>query len=254
MKKISLLLTFLLLCGCSNEINMKTLEDKSDEFILTTAKNSINNKKYKQAIEILQEFEKLYPYSKLTPEAQLLTCDCYERDKANDAAIAAYTIFVTINPSHEKVSYAMFKIGSIYFNQIRKNIRDQQDTTKALTYLLELQNRYPNSIYAKEAEDMIQQCHKQMAGREVHIARYYQKKENYAAAVSRLNTVVDNYLDSNHAPEALHRLVECYISMGFVKEAVLVNKLLQTQHPNSQWAKYSNNLLQNKISLIQKKK
>jgi outer membrane protein assembly factor BamD len=121
--------------------------------------------------------------------------------------------------------------------------RDQEQTVKALSYLIELVTKYPSSEYTNKAKEMISTLRQQMAGREVYVARYYQRRNNYAAAVGRLNVVLGSYSETIHVPEAMHRLVECYVAMGFFSEAEAVNRLLQRDFAATQWAQYSRQLL-----------
>jgi outer membrane protein assembly factor BamD len=240
------LLTFatLLLTNCSRDLDLQKLENKSPEEIMKMGKSEMEAKRYSDAVQIFEELERLYPYSKLTAEAQLNAGDCNYTAKKYDEASSSYEIFVKTHPTHNKVPYAIYMLGKINFEQIPIIERDQEVTANSLSYFTELCKRYPKSEYIKEAEEKIKFLKQQMAAREVYVARYYQRRHNYAAAVGRLNTVVDLYYTTDHAPEALHRLVECYVAMGFFEEAKTVHKVLQKEYPKTQWAEYSKRLLE----------
>ena len=55
--------------------------------------------------------------------------------------------------------------------------------------------------------------------------------------------VVENYDTTSHIPEALYRLVESNIMLGLVEEAKKYATVLAHNYPDSQWHKYSDNLL-----------
>ncbi len=243
MKKIYLILLAMLLCGCSKEIDFEAMEKNTAEEIFAKGKKEMTDGNYNDAAKIFEELEKLHPYSKLTVDAELLAGDCYYQKGKVDEAISSYEIFVKTHPTHEKVPYALYMLGLVNYEQIAIIERDQESTITALSYFEELCTRYPGSKYIKDAKEKIKDLHDQQAGREVYVARYYQNRFNYAAAIGRLNTVIDRYPETIHAPEAMLRLIECYIAMGFDNEARTVNKILQEKHRSSKWAEHARNLI-----------
>jgi outer membrane protein assembly factor BamD len=58
-----------------------------------------------------------------------------------------------------------------------------------------------------------------LAAKEMEIGRYYLRAGHYAAAINRFRVVVENFQTTTHTPEALHRLVEAYLSLGLTDEA-----------------------------------
>jgi outer membrane protein assembly factor BamD len=47
--------------------------------------------------------------------------------------------------------------------------------------------------------------------------------------------VVEQYQTTSHVPEALHRLVEAYLSLGVIKEAKTAAAVLGHNYPGSDW-------------------
>ncbi|MDR1233874.1 MAG: outer membrane protein assembly factor BamD [Holosporales bacterium] len=244
----------LLLVGCSKDLDLKYLEKLPVEKILEQGEQKMKDGNHDDAVQIFEELERLYPYSKLTATAQLLAGDCYYKIKKYDEAVTAYEIFIKTHPTHDKVPYALFMLGLINFEQMPIIERDQDVTIKALTYFSELHSRFPQSEYIKASENMILNLRQQMAGREVYAARYYQTRKNYAASIMRLNVVIESYRETKHVPEALHRLIECYVAMGLIQEAEKVNVVLQKSFPKESWARYAVNLLKSEHHTKQPKK
>ena len=69
----------------------------------------------------------------------------------------------------------------------------------------------------------------------MEIGRYYQGQYEFLAAINRFRVVVDRYQTTTHVPEALHRLVECYLSIGIYNEAKATAAVLGYNFPGSQW-------------------
>jgi outer membrane protein assembly factor BamD len=233
----------LLLSGCSKDIDFEAIEQYPAQKIFEMGQKEEQSKHYTVAVKIFEELERLYPYSKLIADAQLHAGECSYKAKKYDEAISFYEIFVKTHPTHEKVAYAIYMLGLINYEQMPIVQRDQEPTVASIAYFRELCNRFPDSEYTELAKEKIKNLREQIAGREVYIARYYQKRGNYAAAIGRLNSIVDLYIDTTHAPEAMHRLVECYVVMGFFEEANAVSKILCAKYGDSKWAAHAQELL-----------
>ncbi len=243
MKRVFAILCVALLFGCSKEIDYEALEKESAEEIFAKGMAEVTAKNYDDAAKIFEELGKLHPYSKLAADAELLAGDCYYKKGKYDEAISSYEIFVKTRPTNEKVPYALYMIGLINYDRMAIVGRDQDATVTALSYFEELCVRFPESEYVKDAKKRIAVLRDQQAGKEIYVARYYQRHRNYAAAIGRLNAIIENYADTAHAPEAMLRLVECYTAMAYDHEARNVNKILQRGHKGTKWASYANKII-----------
>ena len=67
------------------------------------------------------------------------------------------------------------------------------------------------------------------------IGRSYQRRGKWLAATLRFRNVIDNFQTTSHAPEALYRLVESYLSLGIPEEAQKAAAVLGSNYPGSQW-------------------
>jgi outer membrane protein assembly factor BamD len=240
---LSLLTLSILLAGCSHDVDHELLKQKSAEEIFAMGQAEMKAKRYSTAVKIFEELEKLYPYSKLTIQAQLLAGECnYDAGKFDDA-IMAFESFATAHPTHDKVPYALYMVGLSNYKQMSIIERDQDNAIEALEYFNRLREEYPDSEYAHKAQKMIVELRDHLAGREVYIALYYMKRGDYAAAIGRLSTVVASYQDTVHIPEAMHRLVECCVATGTMGEARTIYAALARKYPKSKWAEYSRALL-----------
>jgi outer membrane protein assembly factor BamD len=104
-----------------------------------------------------------------------------------------------------------------------------------MSALQDVVNRFPESPYARDARLKIDLARDHLAGKEMTIGRYYQRRNLFAAAVNRYRRVVDEYQTTNHVPEALHRLVESYLALGLPDEARKAAAVLGYNYPGSPW-------------------
>ena len=69
----------------------------------------------------------------------------------------------------------------------------------------------------------------------MYIARYYFQRKKWIPAINRFRTVVDKYDTTIYVEEALHRLVECYYTLGLTKEAQKYANVLGYNYQSSIW-------------------
>src|SRR5262249_16902334 len=95
--------------------------------------------------------------------------------------------------------------------------------------------RFPESEYARDAELKRDMVRDQLAGKEMEIGRYYLKRSEHLAAINRFKTVIAKYDTTSHAPEALYRLVEAYVSVGLIGQAQQTAAVLGYNYPGTDW-------------------
>src|SRR3546814_4485495 len=76
-----------------------------------------------------------------------------------------------------------------------------------------------------------------VAGKEMEIGRFYERRSQWLAATLRFRNVVDKYQTTTHTPEALMRLTESYLALGIPEEAKKAAAVLGANYPGSKWYK-----------------
>ena len=122
--------------------------------------------------------------------------------------------------------------------------RDQSSTKQALDSLGELVRRYPDTRYAADARLKVDLVRDHLAGKEMEIGRFYQRRAQWLASVMRFRTVVDQYQTTSHTPEALMRLTESYLALGIPAEARRSAAVLGANYPNTKWYQRAYSLVQ----------
>ncbi|MEN8236424.1 MAG: outer membrane protein assembly factor BamD [Pseudomonadota bacterium] len=230
---ISILLVIVLLVGCSQDDGL--LDDMPAEQLYTMAMAKMEDRNYEKAAKVFDEVDRQHPYSKWATKAQLMMGYCYYQVQKYDRAVAAFETFIQLHPGHADVDYALYMRGVCYYEQIFNVRRDQKMAVYAYEALVEVVKRFPNSRYGKDARYKIDLVRDHMAGKEMSIGRYYLKRDAYLSAINRFRTVVERYETTAQAPEALHRLVESYLSLGLTDEAQAAAAVLGNNYPGSHW-------------------
>jgi outer membrane protein assembly factor BamD len=192
---------------------------------------------WKTAAKKFQEIEKNEPYSEWAKKGRLMSAYSFYKAEEYEEAATAAERYISLHPGSEDVPFAKYIQGDSYYRTIPDVARDQQRTQKAITVLQDLIQQYPNSEYAKPAQERLLMARDQLAGKEMDIGRFYLKQKNYLASVNRFRVVVEQYQNTRHVEEALYRLVEANLALGLVTEAQTAGAVLGHNFPQSQWYK-----------------
>jgi outer membrane protein assembly factor BamD len=205
------------------------------EELYNEAMDLIDRNEYYKAATLFDEVDRQHPYSVWATKAQLMSAYAlYERNKYDDA-IVALDRFIQLHPGNKNIAYGYYLKGLCYYEQISDVSRDQKLTEQALSILQEVVDRFPATPYARDAKMKIDLARDHLAGKEMNIGRYYQKLGQYLAAVNRFKVVAEQYQTTTHVPEALHRMVEIYTTLGLDQEAARAAAVLGHNFPGSDW-------------------
>jgi outer membrane protein assembly factor BamD len=231
------------LAGCSEDPDPLVQDSRPAEQIFAEADQQLSAGEPGQAALLYDDVERLYPYSQLAKQAMLRSAQSYYLASQWDQARLAAERFLSFYPADPQAAEAQYLIANTWYNQIADVGRDQGNTRRALEALRETVARYPGTDQAREAQLKLDLTEDHLAGKEMAIGRQYLKNGHYTAAINRFRTVVEQYQTTSQVPEALHRLVECYLSLGVAREAQTAAAVLGYNFPGSEWYAASYGLL-----------
>jgi outer membrane protein assembly factor BamD len=218
--------------------------ERPAELIYNQALDRVERNDWERANLLFQEVERQHPFSKWARRAMLMSAYAHYRSADYDESIATAQRFISLHPGNDSTPYAYYLIAINYYDQIYDVGRDQATTVNAEAALQQVVRRYPDSDYARDARLKLELTQDHLAGKEMSIGRYYLKENQQLAAIGRFKNVVRDYETTSQVEEALHRLVESYVSLGIISEAKLVGSVLGYNYPDSQWYADSYDLLQ----------
>ncbi len=234
-RMLSTALALVLVAGCgifrSNEVPLDSLTAeeiyKRGEFALEADGTPDD------AIKFFAEVERLYPYSEWAKRALIMQAFAQHKAKSYEDARASAQRFLDTYPADEDAAYAQYLLALSYYDQIDEVGRDQGLTFLALQGMREVIELYPDSEYARSAILKFDLAFDHLAGKEMEIGRYYLKRGNYTAAINRFRVVVQDFQTTSYTAEALMRLTEAYLALGFEDEATTAAAILGHNYQSS---------------------
>ena len=187
------------------------------------------------AARLFDEVERQHPYSTWAAKAQLMAAFANYQSNRYDETINALDRFIQLHPGHQDIAYAHYLRAISYYEQISDVGRDQKMTRLALVALEEVVRRFPESRYSRDASLKLDLARDHLAGKHMEIGRFYLSQSELLAAINRFRTVIKDYQTTTHVPEAMHRLVEAYLTLGVTEEAQATAAVLGHNYPGSAW-------------------
>ncbi|KIC07915.1 competence protein ComL [Leisingera sp. ANG-M1] len=233
-------------CGGGDGVAVKrneSLEAFTPEQIYERAEFDLANNRAKDAAYHFAEIERLYPYSEWAKQSVIMQAFAYHGLKDYEQSRAAAQRFIDFYPADEDAAYAQYLLALSYYDQIDEVGRDQGLTFQALQALRTVIEVYPDSEYANSAILKFDLAFDHLAGKEMEIGRYYLRRGHYTSAINRFRVVVEDFQTTSHTPEALHRLVEAYLSLGLTAEAQTAGAILGHNFQSTDWYENSYKLL-----------
>lgn len=241
-KLIGLLcLAALLLSGCAGRVSD---EEKTEQQLYLEAQQALDRSRYLTAIERLQMLESRFPFGEYGEQAQLELIFAYHQSNQYEAARAAASRFIRLNPDHPQVPYAIYLRGLAAWEAGRHTLeglklsdiseRDPGATREAYADFYRLATQYPDSDYTPDAQQRMRYLKNLLAEQEVYIGRFYLRRGAPVAAINRGQGVLEGYRDTPAVPDALAVMIEGYRHLEEFDEARKLQQLLaqmDPQHP-----------------------
>lgn len=212
--------------------------------LYNAARDRLRRGQYAQAAALFDEVERQHPYSIWARRAQLMSAFSYYAAKNHTKSIDSARRFLAIHPGNRDAPYALYLVALNYYEQISDVTRDQGVTRQALDSLGELARRYPDTPYAADARLKLDLVQDHLAGKEMEVGRFYQRRRQWLASIIRFRNVVEQYQTTMHAPEALMRLTESYLALGVPQEARRAAAVLGANYPGTEWYRRAYALIQ----------
>lgn len=233
-------------CGLLPEVQDETASWSAQK-LYSEAKDNLNSGNYERAVKLFETLESRYPFGRYAQQAQLEVAYAYYKDNEPISAIAACDRFIKLHPNHPNVDYAYYLKGLANFNDdlgLLGNLvdqdlseRDPKAAREAFLSFKELVTRFPDSKYAADSTARMKYLVNALANNEVHVAKYYLKREAWVAAANRAKEVLKTYPEAPALEEALAIMVIAYDKLKLPDLRDDAQRVLALNFPQSKYAR-----------------
>src|SRR5271170_3736843 len=160
-----------------------------------------------EAQTLMREVKRKYSYSKWARQAELRIADADVEQEKFPEAIREYKDFVHAHRSDtEDCIYARAKMAEATFAEIPESFlmpaseeRDQAAVIDAYKELRGFIEEYPEAKQTRRMRELLGNVTARLVRHELYVARFYLKKDNYDAAVARIQYALKNYGEADAA-------------------------------------------------------
>ncbi len=187
------------------------------------ALQTFNSRQWLEAQAAMREVRRKYSYSKYARLAELRIADAdYEQEKFPEA-IHEYKDFIKAHRSEEDdVAYARSRVAEATYAQIPESFlmpaaeeRDQADVLDAYKELRGYVADFPDAKPTPHLRELVRQVTARLVRHELYVARFYLARENYDAAVARIEYALHTYgTPEDNEPPAGGLLPDTFMLLG----------------------------------------
>lgn len=189
--------------GCAG----KDIDENNPEEMYRDAIQDVDADRYAVALEKFRKIKNKFPYSKYSILARLKTADVYYSQESFLEAASAYESFVELHPKHDQVPYALFRTGESYHEATPTQIaRDINTATKAIAAYENYLGRFPKDENNDKAKERSQKLRETLAEKQLYIANFYYRQDQYRAARLRYESILRDYSGTIAEQEAKVKL------------------------------------------------
>lgn len=239
------LLALAMLAGCGS--SPKDDDRSSVEKLYADAKDDLASGSYDLAVKQLERVEGRAAGTLLAQQAMLDLA--YAKWRLNERVEAITTLdrFIKLHPSSPALDYALYLKGVVNFNESmgflssvsRQDLseRDQQASRDSYQAFEQLVQAFPESKYSDDARARMGYIVNALADYELHVARYYFRRQAFLAAANRAQLTVREYPQTPAVEEALYIMAASYDKLGLEQLRADAERVLIKNYPNTRYIK-----------------
>lgn len=236
----------LLLLASTGATSCATSEDSKNVTYALSAKQNyergleeLKKENYVEAQRYFAYVKQKFAFSKYASLAELALADTEFARGNYQESTDSYKSFARLHPTHEKVEdgYVSFRIAECFVKEMPDDFfllppsyeKDQSAVRDALRELDSAREKYPNSPYAKPAQEYRREVLRRLIEHEVYVARFYLERGHPKAAILRIEAALRRYPDSGQEGELMLTLGETHLELGNAARAKQVFERVKNQ-------------------------
>ena len=216
---------FILLFSCTKKSTVSIIVSPGQEF--SQAMDLLQAKKYNKAIESFQNIVFNYPGSSYAADAQFYLADAYFQKKDYNSAIPEFEFFVNSFTGNQHIEEAYYKTALSYFYVTPAVGKDQVVLGKTLEIIDELKERFPETKYREDIEQLKNKIAERWSEKSYIIGELYFKGGEYASACVYLDFVQNEFPQTKWSSYSKYLLGQIYEKTDSIAQAISLYQTLQ---------------------------
>ena len=172
---LSILLLGFSACGEYQAI----LKSKDPDYKYQKALTYFNDKQYVKAQTLLDEVTSYYRGTDRSQDVLVYLSRCYMGQKNYSSAAEYYQAYIRNYPKGRYIIEARFQVGHCYYLDAPDARLDQTETKKAIEFFTQFVELYPESPYAEQAYQEMNELYDKLAQKEFLSAKLYYNLGTY---------------------------------------------------------------------------
>jgi outer membrane protein assembly factor BamD len=218
---------------------------------LAKGNEALESKNFIEAERYFEHVKTKYPFLEAAKAAELKLADTeFEREKYLEAR-DGYQNFIKLHPTHAQVDYAAFRAALSHYKEMPSDLfilppseeKDQVEVRATYQAMADFLRQYPQSQYAPEAKEKMDEVRRRLADHELYVASFYRKREKWPAVIGRLRTVVEKYPGLGLEEDAYFGIYDAYLKLNDKAQAEQTLKLVIEKMPGTKAAQRAQKLL-----------
>lgn len=161
-----------------------------------------NAGKYKKALKLMEQIVPAYRGKPQAEKLMYIYSDTFY--ELEDFYLSGYQFerFSNSYPQSEKAEEAAFKGAKSFYQLSPRYSLDQKDTHIALEKLQNFINKFPDSKYMAEANELVSELTTKLEKKEFEVAKQYHRISDFNAAIKALDNFILDHPGSKFREEA----------------------------------------------------
>lgn len=229
-------------CG-SRQADLPPLtEADADGILFERGSQALEEGSWSTAREYFAQIRDNYPQSPLRARARLGIVESYEGEGTDIAYVSALSelreFLRLYPPTHELAPEAQFKVGMVYFNQMRRPERDQSETRLAITEFetfIELYAEFADPQLLAEARERLREARDRLSDSNYLVGRFYYRLRYYPGAIDRFREILDEDPGYTRRDAVYFHLADALATVGRGPEALPLFERLVSEFPATEF-------------------
>ncbi len=234
----------LFMSACSSSV---VPPPRSAETLMSEGETLFAGKRYDEAIASWEKVRERYVSPEMNALAELKIAEAHFLAERYIEAAVAYEAYLKTHPDDLNSANVLYNLGVSYHQEMLAPMRDQTTTRNALSAFKTFLNRYPDDPRRPTVEKFIAEEEDALAGHELHIGTYYQKRGVNTAAIARLEPLITTYPNFSHRDELYFILGRAYLHNDKRELAAELFNRLSKEYPQSKYTQKAIKLLEEKF-------